>query len=225
MLNTSTAANHEAINDFIQPKQILFRAAQIFSKPISDWTSIFPSNHLVDEWNRTEYDDAKSSSSRQKSKFIFAKEGKATKRMATARDQREWRKNTTSNEAKEEKITKKNVKPRSTAETQLPLSAIEPKHSPQMQIRNAFSFPRKGTPLNVLRAWNENTSQMRKCATYNLFNCSPVPSFLSSPAPEKKTNREQPRAEHLHNCQPRSNKWFHPAKTNIPTGSADISQT
>ena len=69
---------------------------------------------------------------------------------------------TTSNEAKEETITKKNIKPRLTDEKQLPLSAMKPKHSPQMQIRNAFSFPRKETTLNVLRAWNENTSQTRK---------------------------------------------------------------
>ena len=83
VLNISTAANHEATNDFIRPKQIFLRAAQIFFKPISDWTSIFPSNSLVDEWNRAEYDDATSSSSRQKSKFIFVNEGKKER-------QKEW---------------------------------------------------------------------------------------------------------------------------------------
>ena len=67
----------------IRPKQIFLREAQIFFKAISDWTSIFPSYLLVDEWNRTEYDDATSSSSRLKSKFIFAKEGKKERK-------REW---------------------------------------------------------------------------------------------------------------------------------------
>ena len=68
------------------------------------------------------------------------------------------------------------------------------------------------TSLNVLRAWNKNTSQMRKCAMRNLFICPPVPDFFfSSPSPPKQ-NREQPHAERLHSCQSRSNKRFHPAK-------------
>ena len=112
--------------------------------------------------------------------------------MTTARDPREWRINTTSNEAKEEKITKKKNKPRLTDETQIPLAATEPKRSPQMQINSAFSFPRKETSLNALRAWNKNTSQMRKCTMCNLFICSPVPSFFSSPSPKIKKSRTTP---------------------------------